>query len=249
MDDHARSSSNLVFAFTTNSSDQLTFAAPVQRVLPLAVFHGLQKQVVGIYLQNCKFQLSIYLEYRSMNALIPLERVESRILFIRGEKVIVDSDLAELYGVTTKAFNQAIKRNIHRFPDDFMFQLTADEVDSMRSQIATTSPILWSQIVTSKERRGGRRYMPYVFTEHGALMAANILNSDRAVEASVQVVRAFVKLRQMLSSNADLSRKVEALERKYDANFKVVFNEIKKLMTPPPLPQNKIGFLPTKKKK
>lgn len=171
-----------------------------------------------------------------MNAMIPLERVESRILLFRSEKVIVDSDLAELYGVTTKAFNQAIKRNIHRFPDDFMFQLTADEVDSMRSQIVTAS-------------KRNIRYLPYVFTEHGALMAANILNSDRAVEASVQVVRAFVKLRQMLSSNADLARKVEALERKYDANFKVVFNEIKKLMTPPPPLQSKIGFLPTKKKK
>ncbi len=185
-----------------------------------------------------------------MKALIPLERVESRILFIRGEKVIVDSDLAVLYGVTTKAFNQAIKRNLHRFPVDFMFRLTADEIDDMRSQSVTSDiAALRSQSVTSKPGRGGRRYLPYVFTEHGALMAANVLNSERAVEASVQVVRAFVKLRQLLASSADLARKVEALEKKYDANFKIVFDEIKKLMLPPVLPKSKIGFIGTKKKK
>lgn len=185
-----------------------------------------------------------------MNALIPLERVESRILFIRGEKVIVDADLAELYGVTTSNFNKAVKRNMDRFPDDFMFRLTKEEVESLRFQTGISNDeSMRSQIATSKERRGGRRYLPYAFTEHGALMAANILNSPRAVEASVQVVRAFVKLRQMLASNADLARKVEALERKYDANFKVVFDAIKKLMAPPLSSQTKIGFLPTKKKK
>lgn len=170
-----------------------------------------------------------------MNALIPLERVESRILLIRGEKVIFDSDLAELYGVTTKRLNEQVKRNIDRFPEDFMFQLTADELDGMRSQIATAS-------------KRNVRFPPYVFTEHGALMAANVLNSERAVHASVQVVRAFVKLRQLIASNADLARKVEALEKKYDSNFKVVFDAIKKLMMPPVLPKGKIGFIGTKRK-
>ncbi|MBP9663312.1 MAG: ORF6N domain-containing protein [Pyrinomonadaceae bacterium] len=183
-----------------------------------------------------------------MNALIPLERVESRILFIRGEKVIVDSDLAQLYGVTTSNFNKAVKRNIERFPSDFMFQLTKEEFESLRFQTGISNESMRSQFATSKER-GGRRYLPYAFTEHGALMAANILNSDRAVEASVQVVRAFVKLRQMLASNAELARKVEALEQKYAANFKVVFDAIKQLMAPPTSPNSKIGFLPTKKKK
>lgn len=172
-----------------------------------------------------------------MNALIPLERVESRIVLIRGEKVIIDSDLAELYGVSTKVFNQAVKRNSQRFPGEFMFQLTAEE-----KQYVVTNCDHLAKLKFSPN-------LPNAFTEHGALMAANILNSERAVEASVQVVRAFVKLRQMLSSNAELARKVEALERKYDANFKVVFDAIKKLMTPPPSPQTKIGFLPTKKKK
>lgn len=173
---------------------------------------------------------------RDTKALIPLERVEQRILLIRGEKVIIDADLAELYGVTTKRLNEQVKRNINRFPEDFMFQLTAIEVEAMRSQIATAS-------------KRNIRFLLYVFTEHGALMAANVLNSERAVEASVQVVRAFVKLRQLLASSAELARKVEALEQKYDSNFKVVFDAIKKLMTPSVLPKSKIGFVEAGKKK
>lgn len=171
-----------------------------------------------------------------MKALIPLERIERRILFIRGEKVIISTDLAELYGVTTKAFNQAVKRNIERFPPDFMFRLTKKEKE---------------YVVTNCDHLARLRFaptLPYAFTEHGALMAANVLNSPQAVEASVQVVRAFVKLRQLLASNADLARKVEALEKKYDANFKVVFDAIKKLMLPTATPRKKIGFVETKKK-
>jgi hypothetical protein len=171
-----------------------------------------------------------------MKALIPLERVERRILLVRREKVIVDSDLAELYGVTTKVFNQAVRRNLQRFPDDFMFQLTAEEKDYVVTNCDHLSRLKFSY------------NLPYAFTEHGALMAANILNSERAVEASVQVVRAFVKLRQMLASNAELARKVETLEKKYDANFKVVFDAIKKLMMPTVPPKSKIGFVNTKKK-
>ena len=172
-----------------------------------------------------------------MNVLISLERVESRILLIRGEKVILDTDLAELYGVTTKAFNQAVKRNTQRFPSDFVFQLTEQEKQEVVTNCDHLRRLKFSPV------------LPNAFTEHGALMAANVLNSERAVGASVQVVRAFVKLRQLLASSSDLAKKVEALEKKYDSNFKEVFDAIKKLMTPPVLPKSKIGFIGTKKKK
>jgi hypothetical protein len=164
-------------------------------------------------------------------SLIPMERIERAILLIRGEKVMLDSDLAEIYGVETRILNQAVNRNINRFPADFMFQLTADEAKSLRSQI-----------VISNEGRGGRRYLPYAFTEHGALMLANVLNSERAAQTSVQVVRVFVRLRQMLSSNAELARKLESLEKKYDAQFKVVFDAIRQLMSTPARPKREIGF-------
>ena len=160
-----------------------------------------------------------------------MERIERAILSIRGEKVMLDGDLAEIYGVETRILNQAVKRNIERFPADFMFQLTSKEVEALRSQI-----------VISNEGRGGRRYLPYAFTEHGALMLANVLNSERAAQTSVQVVRAFVRLRQMLTSNAELARKLAALENKYDAQFKVVFDAIRQLMSPPAKPKREIGF-------
>ena len=166
---------------------------------------------------------------KSLDA-IPIERVEQAILVIRGEKVILDMELANLYGVETRSLIQAVKRNTKRFPKDFMFQLTRTEFDSLRSQF-----------VISKGR-GGRRFLPYAFSEHGAIMAANVLNSERAVAASVQVVRAFVRLRQMLASNAELARKLEELERKYDQQFKVVFDAIRQLMTPPEPKRKQIGF-------
>ncbi len=172
----------------------------------------------------------------SGESLIPIERIEQKIYVIRDEKIMLDKDLAEIYGVTTFNFNKAVKRNIKRFPEDFMFQLTKEEYESLTFQIGI-----------SKKGRGGRRYLPYVFTEHGALMAANILNSERAVEASVQVIRAFVKLRQILLSNAELAKKVEQLEKKYDANFKIVFDAIRKLMMPPDAPKREIGFIEKKK--
>jgi phage regulator Rha-like protein len=162
--------------------------------------------------------------------LIPMERIEKAILFIRGEKVMLDADLAELYGVETKRLNEQVRRNPGRFPPDFMFQLTAEEAESLRSQFATL------------KRGEHRKYLPYAFTEHGALMLANVLNSERAAQTSVQVVRAFVKLRQMLASNADLARKLAALEQKYDAQFKVVFDAIRQLMSPPAKPRREIGF-------
>jgi hypothetical protein len=152
-------------------------------------------------------------------SLIPMERIERAILSIRGEKVMLDSDLAELYGVSTGALNQAVKRNLGRFPPDFMFQLTATEK---------------IEVVTNCDHLIQIRYsphLPYAFTEHGALMLANVLNSERAAQTSVQVVRAFVRLRQMLASNAELARKLAALENKYDAQFKVVFDAIRQLMS------------------
>ena len=165
--------------------------------------------------------------------LVPVERIERAILSIRGEKVMLDSDLAELYGVETKALNQAVKRNATRFPADFMFQLTQEEHDDLVR--------LRSQIVTLK-RGEHRKYLPYAFTEHGALMLANVLNSERAAQTSVMVVRAFVRLRQMLASNAELARKLAALENKYDAQFKIVFDAIRQLMSPPEPKRREIGF-------
>ena len=164
--------------------------------------------------------------------LIPMERIEKAILFIRGEKVMLDRELAELYGVETKALNQAVKRNMERFPPDFMFRLTLAEVDELNR----------SQFVTSSQKHRDPRFPPYAFTEHGALMLANVLNSERAAQTSVQVVRAFVRLREMLASNAELARKLEALEKKYDAQFKVVFDAIRQLMSPPAKPKREIGF-------
>lgn len=162
---------------------------------------------------------------------IPPERIEKSILVIRGEKVILDSDLAVLYGVTTTRLNEQVKRNGERFPAEFAFRLTKQEFTHLMSQSAISS-----------SKHGGRRKLPYVFTEHGAIMAANVLSSKRAVEASVQVVRAFVRLRQMLASNAELALKLDELERKYDHQFKIVFDAIRELMTPPGAKSKPIGF-------
>jgi hypothetical protein len=161
---------------------------------------------------------------------IPVERIERAILSIRGEKVMLDSDLAVIYGVPTKVLNQAVKRNLNRFPPDFMFQLTEKE----KTEVVTICDHL-AQIKYSP-------YLPFAFTEHGALMLANVLNSERAAQTSVMVVRAFVRLRQMLGSNAELARKLAALENKYDAQFKVVFDAIRQLMSPPARPKREIGF-------
>lgn len=178
--------------------------------------------------------------------------LDDRILSIRGQKVILDADLAELYGVPTKALNQAIKRNAARFPDDFIFRLTANEVLELdRSQIVTGS--LRSQIVTSKGARGGRRYLPYAFTEHGAIMAANVLNSARAMQMSVFVVRAFIKMRSALTDTRELARKLAALETElksrldtHEAAIVDVLQRIMRIIDPPPPPPEppkpQIGF-------
>ena len=182
-----------------------------------------------------------------------VEQIESRIFVIRGQKVMLDADLAELYGVETKRFNEQVRRNIERFPEDFMFQLTPEEFADLRSQFVTSS--LRSQIATSNNTvgnragRGGRRHLPFAFTEHGAIMAASVLNSPRAVETSVQVVRAFVRLRQILASNAELSLKLATLEKKYDIQFRAVFDAIRELMTPlDPKKKRSIGFASWKEK-
>ena len=162
--------------------------------------------------------------------LIPLEHIERSILLIRGEKVMLDSDLAELYGVETKRLNEQVRRNLSRFPSDFMFQLT----DAEKSEVVANCDHL--------ARLKFSPHLPFAFTEHGALMLANVLNSERAALTSVHVVRAFVRLRQMLASNAELARKLAALENKYDAQFKVVFDAIRQLMTPPEPKRREIGF-------
>ena len=156
-------------------------------------------------------------------SLIPIERIERRIYFIRDQKIMLDKDLAELYGVETKRLVEAVKRNIRRFPHDFMFQLNEEENDLLRSQIAT------SNISTG---RGGMRYAPYAFTEQGVAMLSSVLRSPRAIDVNVEIMRAFVRLRRMLASNVELARKLETLEKKYDSQFKVVFDAIRQLMEP-----------------
>jgi hypothetical protein len=159
------------------------------------------------------------------------EDISQRIHIIRGHRVMLDADLAELYGVPTYRLNEAVKRNYTRFPEDFMFRLTAAEYTSLISQFAI-----------SKIGRGGRRKLPYVFTEQGVAMLSSVLNSDRAVQVNIAIMRAFVLLRRMLVSHEELARKVEALEKQYDVKFKVVFDAIRTLMEPPKTPKRRIGF-------
>jgi hypothetical protein len=160
--------------------------------------------------------------------------VESRILLLRHQRVILDTDIADLYGVPVKVLNQQVKRNRERFPADFVFQLTAKEDEVLRSQF-----------VTSKPARGGRRYAPYAFTEHGAIMAATVLNSERAVQMSVFVVRAFVRLREMLATNRKLAGKIDELENRldtHDSTIQDLIEAIKELMKPEDPPRKSIGF-------
>ena len=167
---------------------------------------------------------------------MPVERIAQSILLIRNQKVMLDTDLAALYGVETKVLVQAVKRNLDRFPADFMFQLTKQEFDDLRSQIVTSS---W----------GGRRYPPYAFTEQGVSMLSSVLRSKRAIQVNIEIMRAFVQLRRMLASQADLARKLAVLEKKYDAQFKVVFDAIRELMAPPePNKKQNIGFSPSRSK-
>jgi len=165
---------------------------------------------------------------------VPIERIGRRIYSIRGEKVMLNSDLAELYQVPTFRFNEAVKRNRRRFPEDFMFQLAKDEAEALTSHFAM-----------SKRGRGGRRTSPYAFTEHGVAMLSSVLNSERAVQMNITIIRAFVKLRQMLAGNKELAHRLEAVERDLKAHARaiaVVYDEVKKLQAPPSTPKRRIGF-------
>lgn len=168
----------------------------------------------------------------SKQSLVPVERIEKAILLIRKQKVLLDADLAALYGVETRVLVQAVKRNLERFSEDFMFQLSREETDFLRSQI-----------VTLKMGRGQhRKYLPYVFTEQGVAMLSSVLRSSRAIQVNIEIMRAFIRLRQMLASHAELARKFDALEKKYDTQFKEVFEAIRQLMAPPEPKQRAIGF-------
>lgn len=162
---------------------------------------------------------------------VPIERIEKAIFLIRGEKVMLDRDLASLYGVTTSVLKQAVRRNLERFPRDFMFVLDKTEFEIWRSQF-----------VISKSDRKGLRYPPMAFTEQGVAMLSSVLRSKRAVLVNIEIMRTFVRLRQMMSSNAELEKQLKELERKYDRQFKVVFDAIRLLMTPPEPKRKQIGF-------
>ena len=183
---------------------------------------------------------------------VPAEHVEKQIVLLRGQKVMLDRDLAALYGVKSKALNQAVKRNIDRFPADLMFRLTWEEAEILRSQFVTLkadrAAAPRSQSVTLK-RGENIKYAPYAFTEQGVAMLSSVLRSKRAVMVNIEIMRAFVRLRQMLAAHADLARKLAALERKYDSQFKAVFDAIRQLMTPPPVKKRPIGYVSWKEKK
>ena len=174
-----------------------------------------------------------------MKDLIPQEVVENKIYLIRGHKVMVDRDLAVLYGIPTKRLNEQVRRNIRRFPDDFMFQLTKQEILMLNIR----SLRLRSQIATSK--RGGLRYLPYVFTEQGVAMLSSVLNSERAIQVNIAIMRVFVKLKQILSTHKDLVHKLNELERKiekHDVDIQSIFEAIRQLMAPPEKSRRMIGF-------
>jgi ORF6N domain len=169
-------------------------------------------------------------------------QVERRIYLIRREKVMLDTDLAELYGVPARILNQAVKRNRDRFPEDFMFRLSTSEAGALRSQIVIIDAAHGASHPVTGKRGKHSKYLPYAFTEQGVAMLSSVLRSKRAVQVNIAIMRAFVRLREMLLSNADLARELNALEKKYDAQFKVVFDAIRELMTPPEPTRRQIGF-------
>jgi len=173
-----------------------------------------------------------------MKALVPIERITSKIYLIRNVKVMLDRDLAELYGVETKRLKEQVRRNIERFPEDFMFELTKDELGNWRSQFATSNQDIM-----------GLRIPPFVFTEHGILMLSSVLKSERAIQVNIQIMQAFTQLRQMLSTHEDLKRKIESMEKKYDQQFQIVFEAIKQLLETDEKPKRKIGYTVKEKQK
>lgn len=166
-----------------------------------------------------------------MDKLIPFEMIERKIYLLRGQRVMLDRDLAELYGVTPRRLREQVKRNSRRFPSDFMFRLTEKELDFMVSQNATPS----------RKYFGG--HFPYAFTEHGALMLSSVLSSEKAVKVGIFVVRAFIRMREIISSHKRLLKKIEEMEKKYDAQFKIVFDALRRVISPTVKSKNKIGFL------
>jgi hypothetical protein len=165
-------------------------------------------------------------------SLIPARRIEQAILMLRGQKVMLDRDLAALYGVPTKVLNQAVRRNAARFPADFMFQLSKAEFENWRSQIVTSNP----------DAKMAIRRRPYAFTENGVAMLSSVLNSDRAIAVNIQIMRIFTRLRKLLADHQDLARRLDDLEGKYDKQFAVVFDAIRQLMTPPATPPSELGY-------
>lgn len=188
------------------------------------------------------------------------EAIAPMVHWLRHEKIMLDSDLAELYGVPTKVLNQAVKRNIGRFPEDFMFQITEVESDALRSQFVTlkgsdqdlksqtvtskSAPagINRSQIVTGSQKHRDPRYLPYAFTEQGVAMLSSVLRSERAVEVNIAIMRTFVQLRRLMDSNRDLAQKIGEMEDKYDGQFRIVFDAIRQLITPAAAPAREMGF-------
>ena len=162
----------------------------------------------------------------------PVKRIESLILNLRGQKVILDADLAQLYGVPTRVFNQAVKRNAARFPADFMFRLTEREAGAL----------IFQNGISKNSGRGGSRHLPYAFTEQGVAMLSSVLSSERAIEVNILIMRAFVRLRSLIASHKDLAQKLEEMEKKYDYQFKVVFDAIKSLIAGPARKTKRIGF-------
>jgi phage regulator Rha-like protein len=167
----------------------------------------------------------------SKNSVVPNALISQKIFFVRGTRVMLDADLAQLYGVATKNLNKAVKRNANRFPSDFMFQLSSNEMRNLRFQIGT-----------SKRGQGGRRYAPYAFTEQGIAMLSSVLRSSRAVQVNVAIMRTFVRLREMLATHEELRRKIDAMERRYDARFQVVFETIRQMLATPVPKKKTIGF-------
>jgi len=173
---------------------------------------------------------------------VPAEFIERKIYFMRGHKVMLDSDLALLYGVPTKRLNEAVKRNKKRFPKDFMFQLAKQETDNLKSQIATSSPNR-SQIATGSQKHRDPKIQPYVFTEQGVAMLSSVLNSSRAIEVNIVIMRVFVHIRELMLSHKDIARRLDDLEKKYDGQFRTIFDAIRQLILEKAKPKTKIGFV------
>jgi len=212
------------------------------RSAQLITHHKIMRLWIGTTFAS---EVSITGGFRHVHRSYSPERFERAILLIRNQKVILDADIASLYGVTTKALKQAVKRNLARFPEDFMFQLEEDEVKKLELFLLESSIIpkgsSRSQIVTLK-RGHNIKHRPYAFTEHRVAMLSSVLRSERAICVNIEIMRAFARLRQILSSHADLARKLDTLERNYDHQFKIVFDAIRQLMMPPPAATKKIGF-------